>query len=213
MIATIDGGSGSGKSYAAAETALALGWMRVHTGSLYRLMAFCFLHRGLDARDTEGLRTCIEEMRGLAVTADGNFRLERTVMAPDALDSEKIGSAAALYAQQRVVRDFATDAIRRAVGRRDAVVEGRDCGTVLFPRAEYKFFFINDNHERQKARLRSGSSVDSRFIAILRRNATDSARTLGALRPADDAVVIHIDGFSSLQEACGTILRIVKWRE
>lgn len=213
MIVTIDGGSGSGKSYVAAETAQVLGWAQVHTGTLYRLMAFCFLRQSLDTRDAEGLRNCMEEMRGLAVTGEGTFRLEHVKIASEVLDSEEIGLAAAAYAQQSVVRVFAADAIRRAVGCRDAVVEGRDCGTILFPHAEHKFFFINDNHERQKARLQLDNAVGGGFDAILRRNLMDSTRALGTLRPADDAIIIHIDGFPSLRKACCTILRTVKLPE
>lgn len=200
IVVAIDGPAGAGKSTVAREVAAALGYTLVDTGSLYRASALVAERAGVPIDD----RAAVEETVRAAVAA-GTLRLEAGdggltrvlvggVDPAEALRTPAMSMGASAVAAYPGVREALLDA-QRAFGRRGAVVlEGRDIGTVVFPRAELKVFLTATAEERARRRCDElrGKGVDADYGVTLaevrQRDHQDASREIAPLREAPDAV-------------------------
>jgi cytidylate kinase len=201
MIIAIDGPSGSGKSTLGRMLARALKLLYVDTGSMYRAVALAVIEAQLDPNDTEAVTALANEididLKGdpdsLKVSLNGRDVTEQirtddvTVMS--SIISSIPGVRRAMVAQQR------------ALGRRGAVLNGRDIGTVVFPEADIKFFLTAAQEERAERRFKedqisSGSSATlaQTLAEMVERDNRDSTRADSPLRVADDAIVVDSSG-------------------
>ena len=120
-----------------------------------------------------------------------------------------------------VVREYLLD-VQRDIGRRkEAVFEGRDMGTIVFPAADVKFFLnasLTTRALRRYEELKSESdqSLDTVEKDMQRRDTNDSTRSLAPLKPADDAIVIDSTDLS-VQEVVDRMLSCIsekgQWSE
>jgi len=197
VVIAIDGPSGAGKSTVAKLLAERLGYLYVDTGAMYRAVALKAREAALDLNDEKGLeRLCrsieIEFQRdesGLRIVCN---REDVT----DDIRRPSMSLLASAISRMRVVRK-ALVGLQRGLGQKGAVVlEGRDIGTVVFPRADVKFFIDADAQIRGRRRYDElkarGERVDlnETMQEIEKRDANDSTRSLAPLRKADDAVFI-----------------------
>ena len=188
MVIAIDGPAGAGKSSVARAVAAELGFTFLDSGAMYRCVALAALEAGIDldygealARLTEGLEIGFE---GSSVLLDGRDVSEaiRTPEVTAAASRVSIhpGVRAAMVARQRALIES---------GR--YVAEGRDIGTVVSPEAPLKVFLTASDQERARRRAaETGEQVDSVLEAQRGRDARDREREHGALRAAEDAVVV-----------------------
>jgi len=193
MIVTIDGPAGAGKSTAARELARRLGFEYLDTGAMYRAVTWLCLEARLDLTDQAAVATA-------ARTAEIDFREGRIFANGRDVSSEirsvRVTEESRFVAGNQLVRDLLVDLQRKIACNRDIVTEGRDQGTVAFPQAECKFFLTADPEERARRRhaeLRQrGESIDLDTLVtqIVDRDRRDAERKVGALRPAEDAIVI-----------------------
>jgi cytidylate kinase len=116
----------------------------------------------------------------------------------DRIRSPRISMLASAISAKPLVRDFLMGIQRSLGGEGNAVVEGRDMGTVVFPRADVKFFLSADTgirarrrFEELKAKQTPGLELVTVEQDIIKRDQDDSTRDVAPLKPADDAV--HID--------------------
>lgn len=193
MVVAIDGPGGVGKSTVARSVASARGLGYLDTGATYRAAALAALQSGVDLDDaaavTEVVAAATIEYANGAVSLDGvNV-------------SAEIRSGAVTAASSKVAAIPAVRAIVVAMQRSwvddhgdDAVVEGRDIGTVVFPDAPLKVFLTARPEIRAARRAgdleAAGSAVTEIQAALERRDHADSTRATSPLRPADDAVVV-----------------------
>ncbi|RMD65226.1 MAG: (d)CMP kinase [Alphaproteobacteria bacterium] len=188
MIIAIDGPSAAGKGTLARRLAEALDLAYLDTGLLYRAVAAKVLESGADPDDAEAAaRTAA------ALALDDLAR-------PDLRD-ERIAQAASRVAAIPEVRTALLDLQRRFAhtppgGKRGAVLDGRDIGTVVCPEADVKLFVTASPEARARRRhkellARGETSIYPRVVAEMRaRDARDSARATAPLKPAADAVVL-----------------------
>jgi cytidylate kinase len=197
LIIAIDGPSGVGKSTLSKRLAEELGYVNLDTGAMYRAVALAARQRGIEATDCTALeRLC----REISISFDRQAGGERVL-----LDGVDVSAAIRTPEVSQLTPQFAAcSEVREAMVRRQrelgldggVVLEGRDIGTVVFPRAEVKFFLMASAEERGRRRfleLRAkGAAVDLRqTIAEVRaRDEADSSRLDSPLRQADDALVI-----------------------
>jgi len=200
-VVAIDGPAGAGKSTLAQAVADHLGLERLDTGAMYRAVAWQALARGVDPDDAAAVGELARRLTievGDRVTVDG-----RDVTGE--IRTAAVDRAVSAVAANPEVRATLVARQRQWVTERGAgVVEGRDIGTVVLPRADLKIYLTARTGER--ARRRAGERDDGRSVGeiesdLQRRDRLDSTRRVSpliALRDvADDAVVIDSTGKSA----------------
>lgn len=202
MIITLDGPSASGKSRAARTLAHRLGIYYLSTGYLYRAVAYCALQRGAAIVEGQPLERALVEQcadsRRLSYRYEqGNARvLFDTSDITDQLKNPIVDRSASIVSAQPVVR-AALISVQRAIAESaDLVADGRDCGSVVFPAAKYKFFITASLDERARrwaadcAARAIACTLDEARAALTERDTRDAARAASPLVVPEGAVVI-----------------------
>jgi CMP/dCMP kinase len=206
LTIAIDGPAGSGKSTVSQLLARALGYKLVDTGAIYRCVALAATRRGLAPQDSVEL-ACL--VRSLAIDFSWVGDVNRVQLdgedVTDAIRQPQISQPSSQFAAVPGVRAALLELQRRLAGSGGAVLEGRDIGTVVFPRAEVKFFLSATPEERARRRtaeLQSkGLAADAAQILaeIRERDERDSSRAVAPLRAADDAIVVDSTSMDASQ--------------
>ncbi len=200
MIITLDGPAGAGKSSAARALAARLGWCYMDTGAMYRAVALTALERGILLDDSAGIAALAEQIR--IEFRDGRVNVDGRDVSAD-IRTERITAATRPVADAPPVRDAMKRIQRQMAEGLDVVTEGRDQGSVVFPQADLKVFLTATPEERARRRHQEEVSrgQSSTLAAVLesqsRRDDGDCSRPVGALKQADDAVLLETDGLSA----------------
>lgn len=202
-IVAIDGPAGAGKSTVARETARRLNFAFLDTGAMYRAATWWALHKGLDlaaapaealAETTRALPLALREEDGrLRVLVDGQD-VSSAIRTPDV-------TRCVFYLDQNPdVRAHLTALQRRFGARRPTVAEGRDMGTVVFPKAKCKIYLDASLEERARRRAAdlqaAGTAVDLDTLCrdIAERDRKSMTRAAAPLRQAHDAQRVDTTG-------------------
>ena len=193
MVVAIDGPSGVGKSTVARAVAAALGVPYLDTGAYYRMATFVTLVAGGDPADPDDVLRALD---GIDVDfAAGRLLLDGVDVSPD-LRTPSVTATVSVVAAHPTVRAAVVDLQRSWVERHggDAVVEGRDIGTVVFPEAAVKVFLTAAPEIRASRRAAdpeaAGHTVTSVLEQMARRDQADSSRETSPLKAAGDAVTV-----------------------
>jgi cytidylate kinase len=214
MIITLDGPAGAGKSSAARALARRLGWCYMDTGAMYRAVTLVALERGVPLDDAIGLALLAESL-AIAFHDGRVFVGDRDVSAE--IRTERITAATRPVADAPPVRDVMKRMQRKIAEGIDVVTEGRDQGSVVFPHAELKVFLTASPEERARRRHReeeargAATSLEAVLVAQNRRDDGDRVRAVGAMKAADDAVLVETDGLTQ-DEVVERIVRLVEER-
>jgi CMP/dCMP kinase len=214
MIVTMDGPAGSGKSTAARQLARRLGFAFLDTGAMYRAVAYASLERNLPLDDEAAVGNLA---RSLRMAFDGDRLIVNDNDVSDRLRTTEVTSAASRVAVLPVVREALVKLQREAARGKNMVTEGRDQGTVVFPKAGCKFFLTADPKERARRRAleleEQGQTVDLAEVLhqILERDERDASRDIAPLKPAEDALIIDTTSLE-LEEVLARLEQIVRER-
>jgi len=210
MQIAIDGPAGAGKSTIARRLADELGFIYIDTGAMYRCLTWKALQNKIDLADSAGLT----EM-ALATTIEFKQSAGQQLVFCDGIDvssairSPEVNSAVSVIASHPHIRSIMVHQQQEMARNHSVVMDGRDIGECVLPRADYKFFLTASIEERARRRLAdlavSGFAPDyDRVIRdIAERDNNDSSRAIGALKVLPDSMVIDtsnmtIDGLMDL---------------
>jgi len=182
----IDGPAGSGKSTVAATLARRLGFRYLDTGAMYRALTWLALREGVALEDGSALAALA---RAHAVSFDPEGRVE--IAGSDvtaAIREPEIDRRVPVVARNPEVREVMRERQRALGALGDAVIEGRDIGTVVAPQAEVKVFLVAEEAERARRRAadRRGIEADALVADLRRRDERDAVNT----QPAEDALLL-----------------------
>ena len=215
MIITLDGPAGAGKSTVAKGLAKRLGISYLDTGAMYRALTLKALRLKVNLEDENAL-TQLAKKTGIDFkeTPDGSLNI--TLDGEDvsqAIRSTEVTNNTFYTAKAPGVRELMVN-WQRAIGQRQSIVtDGRDQGTVAFPKANYKFYVDADFQERAERRLRelhaAGKKIDLEELKkdMQERDQKDLTRAVGPLKKADDAITIDSSGLT----VDGTVDKIMKY--
>jgi CMP/dCMP kinase len=198
-VVTIDGPSGTGKGTLAARLAAHLGWHCLDSGALYRVLGLAAGRGAIDLDDGPALTALAGN---LGVSFDGGRVWLDGVDLGDAIRTEAAGMAASRVAVHPGVRAALLEWQRRQARPPGLVADGRDMGTVVFPRAPLKVFLDASPDERALRRYKQlrGKGLDANLPDLVedirQRDARDRDRPVAPLRAAADAVTIDSTALS-----------------
>jgi cytidylate kinase len=198
LIITIDGPAASGKSTAARLLAGKLGASFLDTGAMYRAVTFAAIQAGIDMGDEDQLLAVLDKSEFQFTAQEDRMlvRIDGSDVTGQLRDQQVTANARYIASAPKVRERLVRMQRQFAAGRKKIVTEGRDQGTVAFSDADVKFFLTAEPGERarrRQAELRTKSgpnSLEEIRDAIERRDKSDRDRTVGPLKPADDAIVI-----------------------
>jgi cytidylate kinase len=202
LIIAIDGPSASGKSTLGRMLARALGLLYIDTGSMYRAVALAAIESTMNERDDVAIGE-LAQLVQIDLGGDPDslrvFLNGRDVSAR--IRDDDVTAIASIISTISAVRR-AMVARQRELGKRGAVMNGRDIGTVVFPDADIKFYLDASLEERAERRLAEErvndpeASFEQVLAEISERDRRDTTRVDSPLRIANDAIVINSTGQS-----------------
>lgn len=213
-IITIDGPAGAGKTTVSKLLSKKLGCIYVDTGALYRGVAFEIIQQNINWEDDPVLEEFLK-------TLDLNFIMEadRLVLISFGRDiseyirTPEISMLASSSSAKPQVRSALLEIQRNIARTKDAVFEGRDMGTVVFPDASYKFFLYADLAIRAKRRFEEMPEEKKDLSRVQKdmetRDNNDSKRKSAPLKPAEDAVEID-STFLTIEEVVEKMLGYIE---
>jgi len=186
MIVAIDGPAGAGKSTVASRLAERLGFRYLDTGAMYRALTWLAMQQGIDLSDGDKLG---ELARESLVDLDESGRV--SIAGADvtsAIRQSRIDRLVPVVARHLEVRAVMRERQRELAELGDAVIEGRDIGTVVCPDADVKVYLQADRAVREQRRLAERPDIGADALAtdLRARDESDAAR----MQPAEDALEI-----------------------
>jgi cytidylate kinase len=203
-VLTIDGPSGSGKGTVSRAVASALGWGLLDSGALYRLVALAGRNAAISLDDADALARVAQQFDirfGCDSAGDEVVWLAGREVTRD-LRTEAAGNDASKVAALPAVRAALLERQRRFAVAPGLVADGRDMGTVVFPRAALKIFLTASPDERALRRHKQlkekgvAATLAALSLEIAERDQRDSTRAVSPLVASADAVPLDTTGMS-----------------
>ncbi len=192
----IDGPAGAGKSTIARALAKELGYYYVDTGAIYRTVAYFLDLLGISPKDTDGVERYIDELT-VVIEYDEEGKQHMIMNGMDVTDeirTQDISQKASLVSAQPVVREVLLEMQREVARQHNVIMDGRDIGTVVLPKADVKIFLTAAPEVRAKRRcdelIAKGQKAKYETILqeIQQRDYQDTHRKIAPLKPARDSV-------------------------
>ena len=192
----IDGPAGAGNSTMAQRLAKELGYYYVDTGAIYRTVAYFLDLLGVSPKDADGVERYIDELTiEIQYDEDGKQHMIMNGMdVTDEIRTQDISQKASLVSAHAVVREVLLDMQRDVAKAHNVIMDGRDIGTVVLPKADVKIFLTATAEERAKRRteelLAKGQKAEYETVLkeIQQRDYQDTHREIAPLKMARDSI-------------------------
>lgn len=213
----IDGPAGAGKSTIARRLAGELGYRYVDTGAIYRTVAYFMDLWGVSPKDVDGVNRYIDELTvGIEYDDEGVQHMLMNGMDVTAdIRTQDISQKASLISAHAVVRDVLLDMQREMAERYDVVMDGRDIGSVVLPKATVKIFLTASPEVRARRRykelLEKGQKAKYEQVLkeVQQRDYQDTHREIAPLKMCRDSVKVDTSEMT-LEESVAAIRKIIE---
>lgn len=199
IIISIDGWSSTGKSTLAKQLAKALGYIYVDSGAMYRAITLYFLRNHVDWTNKKEVKRALQEIN---IEFQNNLKTETSTIflngenveyvIRDLVVAEKVSEIATI----KEVREFAVAQQKNMGKQKGIIMDGRDIGTVVFPRAELKIFMTADSSVRVERRFKElfeknpNITIEEVKSNLEMRDYIDSHREISPLKKAKDSLLL-----------------------
>ncbi len=192
----IDGPAGVGKSTIAKALARELGYRHVDTGAIYRTVAYFLDLLGISPKDVDGVERYIDELT-VEIEFDDQGSQHTLMNGMDVsteIRTQDIGQKASLVSAHGVVREMLLDMQRDVAKKYNVIMDGRDIGTVVLPKANVKIFLTASAEVRAERRCKElqEKGQKANYAQILKeiqqRDYQDSHREIAPLKMARDSI-------------------------
>ncbi len=214
----IDGPAGAGKSTIARTAAQALGYIYVDTGALYRAVGVYSLRRGFDTKNADTVAgtlsdICVELkfIGGVQHVFLNGEDVSEEIRTPEA------SMAASDVSAVPAVRQFLFDLQRNIAKQNACIMDGRDIGTVVLPRAQVKIFLTASPEARAMRRYRelqakgAADTFEEVLADLKQRDYNDSHRAVAPLKPAEDSILVDTTELN-LEESVEKVIAVIQER-
>lgn len=192
----IDGPAGAGKSTIARRLAKELGYMYVDTGAIYRTVAYFFDLWGVSPKDIDGITRYIDELNvGIEYDEDGvQHMIMNGLDVTEDIRTPEISQKASIVSAHAIVRDMLLDMQRDVAKQHNVIMDGRDIGTVVLPRATVKIFLTASAEVRAKRRCdeMTAKGMKANYDQVLKdiqqRDYQDTHREVAPLKMCRDSI-------------------------
>lgn len=198
-VITIDGPAASGKSSVSRELSKKLGIPWVSTGAFYRGLAYVAQQVNSDLDNPIALsELCFSKMWKIVMTTEKTQVWFNNNDVTEKISHEDVGNIASRISHFQEVRQSLLDHQRNcALENKGLIAEGRDCGTVVFPRAEAKIYLTARSEDRASRRAQElGLDKDLLKVQQKQRDIQDSTRKVAPMQIPTDALVIDTSELS-----------------
>ncbi len=213
----IDGPAGAGKSTIAKQLAAQLGFQYVDTGAIYRTVAYFMDLWGVSPKDVDGVNRHIDELT-IAIEYDEDGLQHMIMNGMDVtgdIRTNEISKMASDVSAHACVRDMLLDMQRDVAKQYNVIMDGRDIGTVVLPKANVKIFLTASAEVRARRRtdelIAKGQKADYAHIlkTIQERDYNDSHRAIAPLKKAKDAIEVDTSDLN-IDQVVATLRDIIR---
>ena len=216
MIVAVDGPAGSGKGTVTKRIEEELGFLNLDTGATYRCVALQTLREGLSL---EKEKEIIKIANNIDIKIDNTGEKDIILLNGEDVSKEirtkEVTAVVSQISSIIPVREKMVEVQRNLAKGKNVIVEGRDIGTVVFPNADVKIYLDASEEIRAKRRYEENvqNGIDMTYEEVLEnvkmRDYNDMHKPYGALKKADDAIVVDSTNLS-IEEVVEKIKNIIK---
>ena len=216
MIVAVDGPAGSGKGTVTKRIEKELGFLNLDTGATYRCVALQALRENVSLKDEEKIIKIANDINiEINNTGDKDIILLNGEDVSKEIRTKEVTSIVSQVSSIIPVREKMVEVQRKLANEKNVIVEGRDIGTVVFPNADIKIYLDASEEVRAKRRYEENiqNGIDTTYEEVLEnvkmRDYNDMHKKVGALKKADDAIVVDSTNLT-IDEVVEKIKEIIK---
>ncbi len=216
FIVGIDGPAGSGKGTVTKKVANKLGLINIDTGITYRCVALEVLNKNISLENEEEI---IEVAKNIKIDIDNTPNGDIVYLGgkdvTKEIRSKEVTKIVSPVSSIKEVRFLMVDMQRKLAEGKNVIMEGRDICTYVFPNADVKIYLDASIEERAKRRYKENQeknidmTYDEVYESIRKRDENDKTKEIGALKTAEDSVVVDTTSLS-IDEVVDKIIEIIK---
>lgn len=216
FVVGIDGPAGSGKGTVTKRIANELGLINIDTGSTYRCVALEVLNQNVSLEDEEKI---IKIASDVDIDIEHNEDGDKVYLNGEDVSlkirSKEVSQIVSPISSIKEVRYIMVDLQRKLAEGKNVIMEGRDICTYVFPNADVKIYLDASIEERARRRYKENQekgidmSYEEVYESIKKRDENDMNKEIGALKKAEDSIVVDTTNLS-IDEVVEKIIGIIK---